>query len=148
MRNTFVHVSMLSFCTFHGHILGQYDFRFCVYISFRRHSYYNDNLRCLLYLFSFGHVFFRASANCRLYQIADSTETPLLAQVSSLLSFSLSCTSAFSSLYRFTCMARLRYQRNVHHSCNSLILPSCHHVLYDLNVANMPSICKYFSTLM
>ena len=93
MQNAFVHGSM-SFLYLSRAYIGDMISILC--IQFRRHSYYNNNLRCLLYLFSFGHVFFRASANCRLYQTADSTETPLLAQVSSLLSFSLS--SAFSSL--------------------------------------------------
>lgn len=109
-KNASVHVSMSLLYIYLGVLLVErvgYDFSVSLCASLSTSFHYSDDLRCLLYLFSFGHVFFRANANCRLYQTADSTETPLLAQVLSLLSFSFAFfTSAFS--YRsITCMARL-----------------------------------------
>lgn len=93
-----VHVSMSVLYIYLGVLLIErvaYDFSVSLCASLLTSIYYSDDLRCLLYLFSFGHVFFRANANCRLYQIADSTETPLLAQVLSLLSFSFAFFTSF-----------------------------------------------------
>lgn len=84
-----------------------YDFSVSLCASLSTSFHYGDDLRCLLYLFSFGHVFFRANANCRLYQTADSTETPLLAQVLSLLSFSFACVISAFSYRSITCMAKI-----------------------------------------
>ena len=116
-KNASVHVSMSLLYIYLGVLLVErvgYDFSVSLCASLSTSFHYSDDLRCLLYLFSFGHVFFRANANCRLYQTADSTETPLLAQVLSLLSFSFAFfTSAFS--YRsITCMARLSKKKNIY----------------------------------
>lgn len=69
MRNTFVHVSMLLFCTFHGHILGQYDFRFCVYISF-------DVIPIIMTIYVVFFIFFRLGTySSEQAQIAGSTKS-------------------------------------------------------------------------
>lgn len=119
----------------------KYYFRF-MYIVWTSSPLYNDNLRCLLYLFTFGHVFFRASANCRLYQTADSTETPLLAQVLSSLSFPLSCVQSPSVCCSHAWPDSEDIGENESHSCITLVLhSSCSHhififhIFYNLNVA-------------
>lgn len=87
-------MSRCQFCTFTylGVLLVErvaYDFSVSLFAPVSRRLSIIVTIYVVFFIFfRFGHVFFRANANCRLYQTADSTETPLLAQVLSLLSFS------------------------------------------------------------
>jgi len=140
MRNAFVHVSML--CLYSMFFLGIYIyiytesiwFSFCVYSS-DVISCYNDEIYVVFFVF-FG----LGTYSSEQAQIAGSTK-PLTAQRRRFL-------HRYYRYYRFhyrvhirlfviTCMARVRYQRNVSFTCNNslshstfIFMSSCHFIRY------------------
>lgn len=130
-------MSRCHFCIFHIHIPTyqvKYDFRFCVY-SF-------DVIPIIITIYVVFFIFFRLGTySSEQAQIAGSTK-PLTAQRRRFL-------HRYYRYYHFhyhvhpllqfvvTCMARFRYQRNVFIIHVTLILPSRHHVLYNLNVTDI-----------
>lgn len=112
IRSTFVHVSMLFPLRAYT---GTIWFPFCVY-SF-------DVIPIIMTIYVVFFIFFRLGTySSEQAQIAGSTK-PLTAQRRRFL-------HRYHRYYRFhyrvhppplvvICMARFRYQRNVHHSCNS-----------------------------
>lgn len=104
-------VSSVHLLTYLGVLLVErvaYDFAVSLFAPVSRRLSIIVTIYVVFFIFfRFGHVFFRANANCRLYQTADSTETPLLAQVLSLLSFSFAFFYHQPLVIRsVTCMAR------------------------------------------